>query len=321
VTEEMGAVAETTRLARVGGELSAASRSPDSRSVGHGILLMLLTMVFFVGADAIAKYLTQTYPVIEVTWGRFVFHLALLLPYFAARRNLTVFRTAKLRLQLTRSLLQIGSTVLYFSAIALLPLATATVIAFAQPLLLTVFSVPLLGEKVGPRRWAAVLVGFLGVLIIVRPGGGAALGVSHCAMLLPLATAALSAFYQIATRVVTRSDPTETSLFFTAVSGAVVATIVVPFVWRTPDLAGWGLMAATGVLAGGGHYCIINAFKRAPASVLAPFSFTQLIWATALGYLVFGDLPDLSTLAGALVIIGSGLYVFYRESVRRGAAA
>ncbi len=312
--EQTESIGETVRRAA---ERSAASRAADSRALGHGILLMLLTMVFFVAADAIAKYLTRSYPVIEVTWGRFVFHLALLLPFFAARRNLAVMRTGQLRLQLTRSLLQIGSTVIYFSAIALLPLATATVIAFAQPLLLTAFSVPLLGEKVGPRRWSAVLVGFLGVLIIVRPGGGAALGVSHWAMLLPLATAAISSFYQIATRLVARTDPVETSLFFTAASGAAIATVAVPFVWQTPDLAGWGLMIATGVLAGAGHYCIINAFKRAPASVLAPFSFTQLIWATALGYLVFGDLPDRATLVGGAIIVGSGLYVFYRESVRR----
>jgi len=316
VTEDSGAAAETARPARI--EQSAAARSADSRTVGHGILLMLLTMVFFVAADAVAKYLTRSYPVIEVTWGRFVFHLALLLPFLAARRDLSVFRTKALRLQLTRSLLQIGSTVLYFFGIALLPLATATVIAFAQPLLLTVFSVPLLGEKVGVRRWSAVLIGFLGVLVIVRPGGGATLGVSHWAMLLPLATAAISAFYQIATRLVARTDAVETSLFFTAVSGAVVMTIAVPFVWRAPDLAGWCLMMATGFLAGAGHYCIINAFKRAPASVLAPFSFTQLIWATALGYLIFGDLPDGATLLGAAIIVGSGLYVFYRESVRRG---
>ncbi len=317
MVEKTGSIGEMVRRAA---ERSTASRATDSHSLGHGILLMLLTMVFFVAADAIAKYLTRSYPVIEVTWGRFVFHLALLLPFFVARRNLAIMRTGQLRLQLTRSLLQIGSTVLYFSAIALLPLATATVIAFAQPLLLTAFSVPLLGEKVGLRRWSAVLVGFLGVLIIVRPGGGAALGVSQWAMLLPLATAAISAFYQIATRLVARTDPVETSLFFTAASGAVVTTVAVPFVWQTPDLAGWSLMIATGVLAGAGHYCIINAFKRAPASVLAPFSFTQIIWATALGYLVFGDLPDRATWAGAAIIVGSGLYVFYRESVRRGSA-
>jgi drug/metabolite transporter (DMT)-like permease len=301
---------------------SGAAVEPGAarRSVGHGILLMLLTMVFFIAADAIAKYLTQTYSVIEVTWGRFVFHLALLLPLFAGRRALTVFRTSRLRLQLARSVMQIGSTVLYFSAIALLPLTTATVIAFAQPLLLTIFSVPLLGEKVGLRRWSAVLLGFVGVLIIVRPGGGAALGVSHWAMMLPLATAAVSAFYQIATRLVATHDPAETSLFYTAVAGAIVASAAVPFAWQTPDLAGWGLMLATGALSATGHYCIINAFMRAPASVLAPFSFTQLIWATLLGYVIFGDLPDGATLLGALVIIGSGLYVFYRESVRGGAA-
>jgi drug/metabolite transporter (DMT)-like permease len=294
---------------------------PANAAVGRGILLMLATMGLFVAADAMAKYLTRSYPVIEVAWGRFVFHLALMLPFFVARRSTRFFRTVRPRLQLTRSLLQIGSTSTFFLAIALLPLATATVIAFAQPLIVTILSVPLLGEKVGARRWTAVLIGFVGVLIIVRPGFGPALGVSGWAMLLPLATAAISASYQIATRLVARSDPVETSLFFTAAFGAVIATLAVPLVWQTPDLAGWLLMAGTGALSGAGHYCIINAFRRAPASVLAPFTFTQLVWATGLGYLVFGDLPDGATLLGALVIVASGLYVFYRERRRGGAAS
>jgi drug/metabolite transporter (DMT)-like permease len=277
----------------------------------HGILLMLLTMCLFVAADATAKVLTHSYPVIEVTWGRFLFHVALLLPLLVTRGG-AVFRTSRLRLQLTRSTLQIGSTVIYFAALALLPLATAATIAFAQPLVVTVLSVPVLGEKVGPRRWAAVVVGFIGVLTVIRPTG-----IVQWAALLPLATAACSACYAIATRLVARVDPVQVSLFYTAAGGLALASLAVPFVWQTPDLKGWLLMALTGVLAGSGHYCIIHAFQRAPAAMLAPFTYTQLLWATGLGYLLFGDLPDRWTVAGGLVIVGSGLYVFYRESVRR----
>lgn len=276
---------------------------------------MLATMCLFVSADATAKLLTPFYPVIEITWGRFLFHLLLLLPLLLARGG-AVFRSSRLRLQLTRSVFQVGSTVFYFAAIAILPLATAATISFAQPLLVTVFSVPVLGEKVGPRRWAAVLVGFVGVLIIIRPAG-----IVHWATLLPLATACCSAFYQLSTRLVARVDPVEASLFYTAAGGFILACLAVPLVWQTPDLSGWLLMALTGTLSASGHYCIIHAFQRVPASVLAPFTFTQLLWATGLGYVLFGDLPDAWTVLGALVIVGSGLYVFYRESVLRGHAA
>jgi drug/metabolite transporter (DMT)-like permease len=281
----------------------------------RGILLMLLTMVLFVAADAVAKVLTHRYPVVEVVWGRFTFHLLLLLPILLTRRR-TLLRTNALRLQLARTVFQIASTMLFFAAIAILPLATATTISFAQPLLITILSVPLLGEKVGPRRWSAVVIGFIGVIVIIRPAG-----VIAWAALLPLGTAASSAFYQIVTRLVARIDPVQASLFYTAAGGAFVASLAVPFVWQEPDLAGWLLMALTGALAGAGHFCIIMAYQRAPASVLAPFTFTQLIWATGFGYLIFGDLPDGWTLLGALIITGSGLYVFYRESVLHGAVA
>jgi drug/metabolite transporter (DMT)-like permease len=290
---------------------SAAEAASAALALRRGILLMLVTMCLFVAADATAKVLTRTYPVIEVTWGRFLFHLLLLLPVLAMRGG-AVFRTSRLRLQLTRSILQVGSTVIYFAAIAILPLATAATIAFAQPLLVTILSVPLLGEKVGPRRWAAVVVGFIGVLIVIRPAG-----IVQWAAMLPLATAACSALYSLATRRVARADPVQVSLFYTAAGGFALASLAVPFVWQAPNLTGWLLMALTGALAGTGHYCIIHAFQRAPASVLAPFTYTQLLWATGLGYLLFGDLPDGWTVLGGLVIVGSGLYVFYRESVLR----
>jgi drug/metabolite transporter (DMT)-like permease len=270
-------------------------------------------MGLFVSADATAKLLTRTYPVVEITWGRFLFHLLLLVPLVLLRGG-AVVRSRRLGLQLTRSMFQVGSTAFFFAAIAILPLATATTISFAQPLLLTVLSIPLLGEKVGVRRWAAVLVGFVGVVIIIRPTG-----IVQWAALLPLATAAFSAVYQIVTRIVARIDPVETSLFYTGVGGFVLTSLALPFAWQAPDATGWLLMALMGALSAAGHYCIIHAYQRVPASILAPFTFTQLLWATGFGYVLFGDLPDLWTLVGALVIVGSGLYVFYRESVRRGA--
>ncbi|HZS81552.1 MAG TPA: DMT family transporter [Stellaceae bacterium] len=279
-----------------------------------GILLMVLTGALYVGGDATAKVLMRRYPVGEVVWGRFAFHLLLLLPLLAMRGG-GFLRTQRPRLQLTRSLCQIGSTVFFFLAIAVLPLATATTIAFAQPLLITILSVPILGERVGPRRWAAVVAGFVGVVVIIRP-----VGVVQWAALLPLGTAAASAFYQIATRLVARADPVQVSLFYTALGGAIVASLALPFFWQAPDPSGWALMALTGTLSGAGHFCIIHAYQRAPASVLAPFTFMQLLWATGLGFALFGDLPDGWTLLGALIIVGSGLYVFYRESVLRGEA-
>ena len=281
----------------------------------NGILLMLATSALFVAADATAKGLTRAYPVIEVAWGRFLFHLLRIAPVLAARGG-TVVRSGRLRLQLARSALQVGSTMLYFAAISVLPLATAVSIAFAQPLLVTIFSIPLLGEKVGKRRWAAVVVGFIGVVVIIRPAGFV-----QWAALLPLGTAACSAFYAIATRLVARVDRVETSLLYTAAGVFVIASAAVPAVWQAPDLSGWLLMALTGALSGTGHYCIIHAFQRAPASLLAPFTFTQLLWATLIGYGLFGDVPDGWTLAGALIIVASGLYVFYRESIRRAEAA
>jgi drug/metabolite transporter (DMT)-like permease len=296
----------------------AAAASPDPATLAvalarrQGILLMLATACLWVSADATAKVLTRSYPVIEVTWGRFLFHVIVLLP-FLARGGAGIFRSVKPRLQVMRSVFQIGSTVLYFAAIAILPLATAVTISFAQPLLITILSIPLLGEKVGPRRWAAVLVGFLGVLVIIRPAGFV-----QWAALLPLASAVCSAFYQITTRLVARLDRVETSLFYTAVGGLALASLALPFAWQTPDLRGWLLMGLTGTLSASGHFCIIHAFQRAPASMLAPFAFTQLIWATGLGFVLFGDLPDAWTGLGALIIVGSGLYVFYRESVRSG---
>lgn len=281
----------------------------------RGILLMLATMLIFVVTDTTAKWLTRSYPVPQVVWARFafafVFVAALLGP-----RAIDGLRSRRLGLQIARSALQIASTTTFFFAVSLLPIATAVAVSFLQPLFITALSVPLLRERVGPRRWAAVGGGFVGVLVIVRPGTA-----MEVAILLPVATAAASALYYIATRVVSRTDPVTTSLLYTALLGTLASSAVLPSVWTTPDTLGWCLLIAIGLLSGLGHLLVIQAYGSAPASLLAPFVYTQLIWATGLGWLVFGDLPDAWTLAGALIIVGSGLYVFHRERRLQGTRA
>jgi drug/metabolite transporter (DMT)-like permease len=293
--------------------LAAPPAAARAGSATRGILLMLATMVVFVVCDTTAKWLTRAYPVPQVVWARFFFALvfvALLL----GPRALSGIRSRALPVQLARSALQIGSTVTFFFAVSILPIATAISVSFLQPLFITALSVPLLGERVGPRRWTAVACGFAGVVVIVQPGAAMDL-----ALLLPVGTAICSALYYIATRVVSRTDAVTTSLFYTAVLGAAATSAIVPWSWVAPDLLGWCLFAIVGGLAGFGHLMVIQAYGHAPASLLAPFVYTQLIWATGLGWLLFGDLPGLSTLIGAAIIVASGLYVFHRE--RRLASA
>lgn len=289
----------------------AAEAAADGR---RGILWMLLTTLCFISLDTLAKYLTESYPVPQVVWARYVFHVVLLALYLGFRLQ-SVMRSARPRLQWLRSVLLVGATGLFFSALSFIQLAEATAVMFVAPLIVTGLSMPLLGERVGPRRWAGVAIGFLGALVIIRPGAAA----MEPAALLALGAACCYALYQIATRVLARHDAPLTTLAYSALVGAAASTAVVPFFWVTPDLAGWSAMVGMGFFAGIGHFALIKAFSAGPAATISPFGYFTLIWATLFGYAAFGDLPDLWTVAGALVIAGSGLYIAHRERVRRGA--
>jgi drug/metabolite transporter (DMT)-like permease len=274
-----------------------------------GILLMIGSGFLFAMLDTSAKYLSADHHVMQIVWGRYFFSL-LLLPLIIGRINpIAVIRTERLGLQVVRSLLLLAATFLFFTAIRYIPLADATAIAFVSPLLVTVLSVPMLGENVGGRRWAAVVVGLVGAVIIIRPGFGDAGWV----MALPLATALAYSLYQITTRMLTTTDATTTIFFYTGIVGTGIMLFVVPFFWSTPSLGGWLVMVGLGLLGGLGHFLVIQAFLRAPASALSPFSFITIVWTTITGFLVFGDVPDLPTIAGAAIIIASGMFVFYRE--------
>ena len=291
----------------------ASPRQPLSES-GRGIAWMLLTTVLFVSMDTLAKHLTSLYPVPEVVWARFAFH-ALFVTLFMWRGLRARIVTRRPGLQFLRSALLMCTTILFFSGLSFLPLAECSAMVQVGPLIITALSVPLLGEQVGIRRWTGVVAGFAGALIIIRPGSEA----MQLAILLPLAAAVTNALYQITTRVLSRSDNVFTTLFYTPLIGTLLASAFLPLVWQAPDLEGWALLALLGLIGAVSHFTLIKAFTAAPAATVAPFGYSALIWATLFGLVAFGDFPDHWTIAGALVIAGSGIYILHREHVRKQA--
>jgi drug/metabolite transporter (DMT)-like permease len=202
---------------------------------------------------------------------------------------------------------------LFVAGVSVMSLVDTTSILLTNPLIVTALSVPLLGEKVGPRRWACVAAGCVGALIIIRPG----FGVMQWAALLPLGAACCFALFQIITRRLSQTDAPLTTLFYTISVGTPVTTLIMPFVWVMPDWQGWLLMAAMGLIGGVSHFTLIKAFATAPAAVVSPFTYTNLLWATVFGFIIFGELPDRWTVIGALIIVVSGLYAFFREQQRK----
>jgi drug/metabolite transporter (DMT)-like permease len=294
---------------------AASPRRADSRPATRtvaGIGLMVLAILLFTVMDTVGKDLTGRYPVPQVVWARYFFQFALML-LLIPRVGMDLVRTARPGIHVIRGLLLAASTMCLIGAISFVPLADAYTITFTAPLLVTVFAIPLLGERVGWRRWSAVLAGFAGVLIVIRPG----FGVTHWALALPLITALGFALYQILTRKVS-AVPGESSLamlFYPAWVGTGIMTALVPFFWQPVAPVDWLAMVAMGALGGLGHLILIRALTITPASLLAPFVYTQIVWALVLGYLVFGDVPDRWMLMGCAVIVTSGLFVFYREAV------
>jgi len=265
-------------------------------------------MFWFVTLDSTAKYLMQSYPVAQVIWARFFFHVIfviILMGPQVARR----IKSQSLVHQCLRSLFMFTTTVLFFVGISFLPLTTASTIMFMSPVILTILSIPLLGEKVGPRRWLGIAIGFAGAVVVMRPGSGSL----ELSILIVLGAAFTHAMYQVFTRKLGTRDAPMTSLFYTGITGALVMSAVAPFVWQPVAAFDWLLFVFAGIAGGIGHLCLIRAFRQAPASVVAPFSYSSLLWATAFGYVLFDDLPDAWTLSGAALIIGSGLYIFHRE--------
>jgi drug/metabolite transporter (DMT)-like permease len=278
---------------------------PDRRLAGIG--LAVLAVMCFAVLDATSKHLSQTYAVPLLTWGRYTFHFLLMLVVLAPSMRRRLIATGRPRLQVTRALMLVGVTGFAMAAFRIMPLAETTALLYVTPLLVALLAGPCLRERVGAARWVAIVAGFGGVLLIARPGSAASLpGIA-----LTLIAAVCYAIYQIQTRMLSPTEDTWTMLFYTALVGTVTMTLGLPFYWGgpLPDAVDALLIASLGIYGGTGHFLMIRAFRYAAASTLSPFLYTQLIWATLLGWALHDHLPDLPALAGMAIIAGSSLAV------------
>ena len=278
----------------------------------RGGLLMLLASVLFSISDTMAKYVTASVPAVELATIRYAVFVAMAATPFLLRRRRPSMRSRRPLLQVLRGVGVAGSALAFILSLGALPIAEATAINFVTPLLITVLAIPVLGEVVRPQGWAAVLVGFGGVLIVVRPGAG---GV-HPAALLVLLSSLCWCTAMLVTRRLVGVDRSSVTLLWTAVTGFVLLLCVLPFFLQPLMRGQAGLCLAVGVVASGGQWAAVLAYRHARATVLAPLTYAQLIWSSVLGYLVFGRAPDRWVVAGALVIAASGMAIVHLERVR-----
>ncbi len=272
---------------------------------------MALGMFLFSAGDTVAKLLTDTLHPVQIVWSR---QLGLLLGVVVLlmMRGRGILKSANPTLQIGRGVLAVCSATLFVAAVGYVPLADAVAVTFVAPFLVTVMGALILRERVGPRRWTAVGLGFIGMLIVIRPG----MGVVHPAMLLIMAAAFFFAMRQILSRMLSGGDRTVTTVAYTAITSSAILTVPLPFFWQTPDLGrDVPLLIGVAALAAGGEVLVIKSLELAEAVVLAPVHYSLLIWGTAYGWLVFGQFPDIWTWVGAAVIMGTGLYVVHRERV------
>lgn len=274
-----------------------------------GITLMIVGVAALCVNDAIAKTLTVTYSPLQILFLRNVIALPFALLIAWKMGGTGALRSYRPLAHLVRGMLWIGATILFFTSIMHLGLAEATALIFVAPLFITAISAMFLGEHVGWRRWLAVLVGFLGVLIIVRPGGATFQLVS----LLPVATAFVYALLMLSARWVDSRESVWTLLLYLTGASAALSVFIVPFVWVPVRLEHLWLFAAIALFGTAGMTMMTQAFRLAPAVVVAPLDYTALVWATALGWLVWNEIPDAMTYIGAAIIIASGVVIIVRE--------
>jgi drug/metabolite transporter (DMT)-like permease len=298
--------------------MSSAVRAAPVPSVGpdrddpiRGILLILSAIVVFSGSDALAKYLAASMPVVEIVWLRYTTFMLLMLP-LVVRGGTASLRSVRPGLQLLRGLGILGSSTLFVAGLRYLPLADATAIGFVSPLFITALSIPVLGERVGPRRWIAIGIGLVGVLIIVRPGATT----FQPAAVFPLLSSISWACAIVITRKMSGADGMVTTLAYSALGPFLITSIALPWFWVTPSLREIAFGLVYGTVATAAQWLVVMAYRYAGASVLAPLTYSQLVWSTALGFIVFAAIPDAQTFLGAGVIIVSGLYTAHRERVR-----
>ena len=271
---------------------------------------MVGAVTIFACMDTIAKLLARHYPVPQIVWARYFFHMLVMLAIFMPRDGLALVRTKYLSFQLIRGAVLVTSSLVFFSALAHMPLPEASSLTFLSPLLIAVLAGPTLQERVHPATWIALATGFAGVLLIVQPGSGVFTWVA----LLPLASALMMAIYQLMTRRLAGRERTLTTLFYPAIVGSVLVPIMFPFAWTIPqtalDAVGFVVIGILGAL---GHLMLIRSLSHAPATTLAPFVYTQIVAVVVFGWAVFGHFPDTVSLAGMAIIALSGLALALRN--------
>ncbi|MCP1675969.1 drug/metabolite transporter (DMT)-like permease [Natronocella acetinitrilica] len=280
-----------------------------------GVLLMAGGVSLLPLMDGVAKHLVTDFPVFQVVWARFTFHLLWMLPVLwllgLKLRDLWPTRPG---VQLIRSGFLLGATVSFFAAIRYMPIADALALLFISPMVCTLLSPLALGERIGPVRWLAVVAGFVGALIVVRPG----FGVFHWASLLALSAGVFHGCYLLTTRVLSGSSPPSLTLAYTAVVGMVAMSLLMPAgIWVAPGAGDWALMILMGLLGACGHYLIIKSFERAAAPVVAPVGYVEILSATAVGYWFFSDFPDAWTWFGIAIIVLGGVLITLHDGTRR----
>ncbi|CAO3432298.1 DMT family transporter [Azospirillum doebereinerae] len=291
--------------------MTATPSSPDR--VRSGIVSMLVSVLFFAVMNALAKLLAQDYPLAEVAFFRSAFALIPAAAMLALGGGVKALRTEHLFGHFWRAVIGLTSMILLFLSYHLMPLADAVALSFSAPLFLTMLSVPILGERVGPYRWGAVAVGFVGVLIIVQPGSA----MFNTGALVGVGAAVSYSFAMIAIRQLGRTEATVTTVFYFTVFSTLLSALALPFTWVTPSLHGFGLMALMGLVGGGAQYFLTRAYVLAPAVVVSPFNYAGILWATLFGWLLWGDRPGVPVLVGAAIVIASGLMILYRETRRK----
>ncbi|MFY0612456.1 MAG: DMT family transporter [Hyphomicrobiaceae bacterium] len=297
-------------------DATTSQTQAPGRSVSRGMVLMILAMLMLPGIDALAKLVSGSISAGQTAWARFFFQVLLLAPFVLWQRNLRW--GANFWAHAARGVLIAVATLLFFSALKVMPLADAIAIFFVQPFIVTLLAAVLLGEAFGWRRMVAIAIGFLGALLIIKPS----YDVFGATALLPVGTAFSFALYVILTRWLAQSVSPLSMQFLAGVFGLIAMSIAMAFgsaydiavitpVW--PTLTEWQLLALLGIIATSGHVLVVMAYSRASVAVLAPFQYLEIVSATTLGFLLFNDLPDSLTWVGICIIVASGLFVFYRE--------
>jgi drug/metabolite transporter (DMT)-like permease len=279
-------------------------RNPRAAQVGRGIALIFATTICFSTLDMLSKLVNRQLPLNEIVWGRYAFHGLALLVLIGPRMKMRLIRTAHPGMQILRGLILLLSSALFTTSLYFLPLAEASALTFMSPLVLTALSVPLLGERVRKSQWLAVAAGFVGVIVIIRPGGQ----LFEVATILPIGCALTYALFQIITRKYAGRDSAYTTHFWTALVCSIILTFTLPVRWQTPEWWGWLALIAMGLVGGLGHFLLIRAYENAPPASLAPFSYVQIVWATLYSWLLFDHIPDAGSLAGMAIIVGAGLF-------------